>query len=98
MSYNTIQWAFGGLIVLVAIYTVYNIIQDITEMNRMQKKREEELAHEEAERMSEKLRKSKKYAGLDKPKELASKRKPFPKTVKGTLKRESVLPPENKRE
>lgn len=98
MNYNTIQWAFGGLIVLVAIYTVYNIIQDITEMNRMQKKREEELAHEEAERMSEKLRKSKKYAGLDKPKELASKRKPFPKTVKGTLKRESVLPPENKRE
>ena len=98
MNYNTIQWAFGGLIVLVAIYTVYNIIQDITEMNRMQKKREEELAHEEAERMSEKLRKSKKYAGLDTPKELASKRKPFPKTVKGTLKRESVLPPENKRE
>ena len=98
MDYNTLQWIFGGMIVLVAAYSIYNVVKDITEMNRMQKKREEELAHEEAERMSEKLRKSKKYAGLDKPKELASKRKPFPKTVKGTLKRESVLPPENKRE
>jgi len=98
MNNGTIQWVFGGLITLVAIYTIYNIIQDVTEMNRIQKRREEELAHEEAERMSEKLRKSKKYAGLDKPKELASKRKPFPKNVKGTLKRESVLPPENKRE
>ncbi len=97
MDYNTLQWMFGGMITLVAVYSIYNVVKDITEMNRMQKKREEELAHEEAERMSEKLRKSKKYAGLDKPKELATKRKPFPKTVKGTLKRESVLPPENKK-
>ena len=98
MNYNTIQWALGGLVVLVAIYSIYNVIQDVREMNRIEKKKEEELAHKEAEELSQKLRKSKKYAGLDKPKELASKRKPYPKTVKGTLKRESVLPPENKRE
>jgi hypothetical protein len=98
MDHSTIQWVFGGMITLVAIYTIYNIIQDVTEMNRIQKRREEEFAHQEAERLSEQLRKSKKYAGLDKPKELSSKRKPFPKNLKGTLKRESVLPPENKRE
>ncbi len=98
MDYNTLQWTFGGMITLVAVYSIYNVVKDITEMNKMQKKREEELAHREAERLSEQLRKSKKYAGLDKPKELATKRKPFPKTVKGTLKRESVLPPENKRD
>ena len=45
MDHSTIQWAFGGMITLVAIYTIYNIIQDVTEMNRIQKKREEELAH-----------------------------------------------------
>ena len=97
MNFNTIQWGLGGLVVLVAIYTVYNIIQDVREMKRLEKKREEEFLHQQAEELSQKLRKSKKYAGLDKPKELVSKRKPFPKTVKGTLKRESVLPPENKK-
>lgn len=97
MNHSTIQLAFGTVIILVAIYTVYNVIQDLREMNRVEKKREEELAHQQAEELSKKLRKSKKYAGLDKPKELASKRKPFPKNVKITLKKESVLPPENKR-